>query len=174
VSVEENKRLVARAVAEVINGGNLDAIGDLYAPEIAAAARDWVTPLRAAVPDVRMDAALGRHPVAQRLVVDPQLGGHVPDAAAAVEHQLCRTLPKVLGLLAPSAQRALPPWLAPSLEVLSRRGSLQSGVVGGPAVGRVPADGAWLAEPLRRRRTDLAGGPAAARKPGFPWPRAAR
>jgi predicted ester cyclase len=55
VSVEENKRLVARAVAEVINGGNLDAIGDLYAPEIAAAARDWVTPFRAAVPDVRMD-----------------------------------------------------------------------------------------------------------------------
>ena len=55
MSVEENKRLVARAVAEVINGGNLDAINDLYAPEIAAAARDWVTPFRDAFPDVRMD-----------------------------------------------------------------------------------------------------------------------
>jgi predicted ester cyclase len=39
----------------VINGGNLDAIGDLFAPEIAAAARDWVTPFRSAFPDVRMD-----------------------------------------------------------------------------------------------------------------------
>ena len=55
MGVEDNKRLVARAVAEVINGGNLEAVEALYAPEIAAAARDWVTPFRAAFPDVRMD-----------------------------------------------------------------------------------------------------------------------
>jgi predicted ester cyclase len=55
MSVEDNKRLVARAVAEVINGGNLDAVDELYAPEIAAAARAWVAPFRAAFPDVRMD-----------------------------------------------------------------------------------------------------------------------
>ncbi len=55
MGVEDNKRLVARAVAEVINGGNLDAVGELYAPEIAAAARDWVAPFRRAFPDVRMD-----------------------------------------------------------------------------------------------------------------------
>jgi predicted ester cyclase len=55
VSIEESKRLVARAVAEVINGGNLDAVDELYAPEIAQAAKDWVLPFRAAFPDVRMD-----------------------------------------------------------------------------------------------------------------------
>jgi predicted ester cyclase len=55
VSVEDNKRLVARAVAEVINGGNLDAVDQLYAPGIAAAAREWVAPFRAAFPDVRME-----------------------------------------------------------------------------------------------------------------------
>jgi predicted ester cyclase len=55
VSVEDNKQLVARAVAEVINGGNLNAVGELYAPEIAQAAKEWVAPFRAAFPDVRMD-----------------------------------------------------------------------------------------------------------------------
>ena len=55
MTVEDNKRLVARAVAEVINGGNLDAVDQLYAPEIAQAVKDWVTPFRAAFPDVRMD-----------------------------------------------------------------------------------------------------------------------
>jgi hypothetical protein len=43
--VEENKRLVARAVAEAINGGHLDAIDELYSPGIAADARGgyWFT-----------------------------------------------------------------------------------------------------------------------------------
>ena len=54
-NVDDNKRLVARAVTEVINGGNLDAVGELYAPEIARAARAWVAPFRAAFPDVRME-----------------------------------------------------------------------------------------------------------------------
>jgi predicted ester cyclase len=55
VSVENNKLVVRRAVAEVVNGGNLDTVDDLYAPEIAAAARAWVAPFRAAFPDVQMD-----------------------------------------------------------------------------------------------------------------------
>ncbi|MDQ1630616.1 MAG: hypothetical protein QOJ32_372 [Frankiaceae bacterium] len=55
MSVENNKLVVRRAVAEVVNGGNLDAVDDLYAPEIAAAARAWVAPFRAAFPDVQMD-----------------------------------------------------------------------------------------------------------------------
>ncbi|MCV2488676.1 ester cyclase [Geodermatophilus sp. YIM 151500] len=55
MSAEENKLLVARAVAEVINGGDLDAIDELYAPEIAKAAKDWVAPFRIAFPDVRME-----------------------------------------------------------------------------------------------------------------------
>jgi predicted ester cyclase len=54
-SVEDNKRLVARAVAEVINGGNLAAVDELFGPGIAAAARAWVEPFRTAFPDVRMD-----------------------------------------------------------------------------------------------------------------------
>ncbi|WP_448620636.1 ester cyclase [Geodermatophilus sp. URMC 65] len=55
MSVEDNKRLVARAVTEVINSGNLAAVEELYASEIATAAREWVTPFRAAFPDVRME-----------------------------------------------------------------------------------------------------------------------
>ncbi len=54
MSVVDNKRLVARAVERVINGGDLDAVDELYAPEIAQAAREWVAPFRAAFPDVRM------------------------------------------------------------------------------------------------------------------------
>jgi predicted ester cyclase len=55
VSVEDNKRLVSRAVAEVINGGDLAAVDELYAPQIAEAAKEWVAPFRTAFPDVRMD-----------------------------------------------------------------------------------------------------------------------
>jgi predicted ester cyclase len=55
MSVEDNKRVVVRAIAEVINGGDLGAVDELYAPEIAAAARAWVAPFREAFPDVRME-----------------------------------------------------------------------------------------------------------------------
>ena len=48
--------MVARAVSEVINGGDLDAVDELYAPKIAEAARAWVAPFRQAFPDVRMEA----------------------------------------------------------------------------------------------------------------------
>ncbi|GAB3314521.1 ester cyclase [Geodermatophilus aquaeductus] len=54
MSVEDNKRLVARAVGEVINGGDLGAVEGLFAPDIARTAREWVAPFRAAFPDVRM------------------------------------------------------------------------------------------------------------------------
>ena len=54
-AVAANKALVARAVAEVINGGDLDVVDELYAPGIAQAAKDWVAPFRAAFPDVRME-----------------------------------------------------------------------------------------------------------------------
>ena len=55
LTVNANKRLVVRAVAEVVNGGDLDAVDVLFAPEIAASAREWVVPFRQAFPDVRMD-----------------------------------------------------------------------------------------------------------------------
>jgi predicted ester cyclase len=55
MSVEDNKQMVAHAVAEIINGGHLEVVDQLYAPQIAQAARDWVAPFRAAFPDVRME-----------------------------------------------------------------------------------------------------------------------
>lgn len=50
-----NKAVVGRLVDEVLNGGNLDLIDDLYTPDQAAAARDWIAPFRASFPDVYMD-----------------------------------------------------------------------------------------------------------------------
>jgi len=50
-----NKATVRRLVEEVLNGGQLEVIEELYAPELAAAAREWITPFRASFPDVRMD-----------------------------------------------------------------------------------------------------------------------
>ena len=60
MSVEDDKQLAARAVAEVINGGHLEVVDELYAPQIAPAAKDWVAPFRAAFPDVRMETRPGR------------------------------------------------------------------------------------------------------------------
>jgi predicted ester cyclase len=53
--VERNKAVVRRLVAEVLNGGKLDVIDELYAPELAAEARDWIAPFLASFPDTRME-----------------------------------------------------------------------------------------------------------------------
>jgi predicted ester cyclase len=52
---EANKTVVRRLVAEVLNGGRLEVIDQLYAPELAPAARRWITPFRASFPDVHME-----------------------------------------------------------------------------------------------------------------------
>jgi predicted ester cyclase len=52
---DRNKDVVRRAIAEVINGGRLEVVEDLYAPEIAAEVRAWVAPFRASFPDVQME-----------------------------------------------------------------------------------------------------------------------
>jgi predicted ester cyclase len=52
---EANKAVVRRLVAEVLNGGRLEVIDELYAPELAAAARRWIAPFRASFPDVHME-----------------------------------------------------------------------------------------------------------------------
>jgi hypothetical protein len=49
---ELNKATVRRLIAEVLNGGRLEVIDELYAPELAPAARRWITPFRASFPDV--------------------------------------------------------------------------------------------------------------------------
>ena len=51
---EANKEVVRRLVTEVFNGGRLEVIDGLYAPELAPAARRWIAPFRASL-DVRME-----------------------------------------------------------------------------------------------------------------------
>jgi predicted ester cyclase len=50
-----NKGVVQRLVDEVLNGGNLDLINDLYTPDQTQAARDWIASFRTSFPDVHMD-----------------------------------------------------------------------------------------------------------------------
>ena len=52
---EANKAVVRRLVDEVLNGGRLEVIDELYAPELAGAARRWITPFRTSFPDVHME-----------------------------------------------------------------------------------------------------------------------
>jgi predicted ester cyclase len=51
---EQNKQVVRRLVDEVLNGGRTEVIDELYAPELAAAAKRWIAPFRASFPDVHM------------------------------------------------------------------------------------------------------------------------
>jgi predicted ester cyclase len=50
-----NKAVITRLVEEVFNGGRLELIDELYAPEVADQARAWITPFRTSFPDVRVD-----------------------------------------------------------------------------------------------------------------------
>jgi predicted ester cyclase len=52
---EANKATVRRLIAEVLNGGRMDVIDELYAPELAPGARRWIAPFRASFPDVHME-----------------------------------------------------------------------------------------------------------------------
>ncbi len=51
---ERNKKVVRRLVQEVLNGGRMDVIDDLYSPTLAADAKQWIAPFRASFPDVQM------------------------------------------------------------------------------------------------------------------------
>jgi predicted ester cyclase len=55
VTAAANKAVVRRLVEEVLNGGDLDLIDELYASHVAAEARAWISPFRASFPDVRME-----------------------------------------------------------------------------------------------------------------------
>jgi predicted ester cyclase len=48
------KDLVRRWVAEMVGGGDLDVADELFSPDLAASARQWVAPFRASFSDVRM------------------------------------------------------------------------------------------------------------------------
>jgi predicted ester cyclase len=52
---QANKAVVHRLAADVFNSGRLEVIDELYTPELAPAARRWITPFRASFPDVHME-----------------------------------------------------------------------------------------------------------------------
>ena len=54
-SAHDGKAVVRRFIDEVMNAGRLDVLDEVYAPALAAAAREWITPFRAAFPDVHME-----------------------------------------------------------------------------------------------------------------------
>jgi predicted ester cyclase len=54
-TAESHKDVVRRLVEEVMNAGRLDVIDELYTPELAPRARDWIAPFRESFPDVRME-----------------------------------------------------------------------------------------------------------------------
>ena len=49
------KQTVTRLIEGVINGGELELIDELYAPEMVAPAKRWIAPFRASFPDVEME-----------------------------------------------------------------------------------------------------------------------
>jgi predicted ester cyclase len=82
---EANKAVVRRLVAEVLNGGHPEVVDELYAPELAGAARRWIAPFRASFPDVHMEVleliAEGDKVVGRFTCSATQLGewlGHAP------------------------------------------------------------------------------------------------
>jgi predicted ester cyclase len=55
VAGDDPKAVVQRLIDEVMNGGRLDVIDELYAPALAPAAHRWIEPFRESFPDVRME-----------------------------------------------------------------------------------------------------------------------
>jgi predicted ester cyclase len=53
-SVVQPKQIVIRLIEEVMNGGDLDVIEQLFSPEMTAAAKGWIVPFRESFPDAEM------------------------------------------------------------------------------------------------------------------------
>jgi predicted ester cyclase len=51
----EGKAVVRRLIDEVLNGGRLELIDELYSPEMAPGAHRWIAPFRESFPDVEME-----------------------------------------------------------------------------------------------------------------------
>jgi predicted ester cyclase len=49
------KAVVRRLIDEVINGGRVELIDELYAPHMAAGAHRWIAPFLESFPDVQME-----------------------------------------------------------------------------------------------------------------------
>jgi predicted ester cyclase len=55
VTTVDAKQLVHRLIDEVVNGGNLALIDQLFAPALARAAREWFGSFRTSFPDLHME-----------------------------------------------------------------------------------------------------------------------
>jgi predicted ester cyclase len=55
MAAADPKAVVRRLIEEVLNGGRLDVIDELYTPEMGPAARRWIAPFRESFPDVEME-----------------------------------------------------------------------------------------------------------------------
>lgn len=53
--VAADKAVVRRLIEQVLNGGELTVIDELYTPAMARAARRWIEPFRRTFPDVHME-----------------------------------------------------------------------------------------------------------------------
>jgi ketosteroid isomerase-like protein len=53
--LDANKAVVRRLVEEVLNGGRLEIIPELYAPELADDATAWIAPFLTSFPDTRLE-----------------------------------------------------------------------------------------------------------------------
>lgn len=76
---ERNKLMVRRWVEEVINGGDLAVIEEIFSVDAAARARRWVAPFRASFSDIEMrtvDLIAERETVAGRFLCS---GTHTGD-----------------------------------------------------------------------------------------------
>jgi predicted ester cyclase len=54
-TAEQHKVTVRRLIEEVLNGGRLEVIDELFVPELAATIRESIAPFRASFPDIRME-----------------------------------------------------------------------------------------------------------------------
>ena len=52
---ERNKEVVRRLVTEVLNGGRVDVVDELFSPSLARDAERWITPFRTSFPDMQME-----------------------------------------------------------------------------------------------------------------------
>jgi predicted ester cyclase len=50
-----NKELVRRLIDEVVNGGDVDLVDELFAPDLAPTARQWFGSFRTSFPDLHME-----------------------------------------------------------------------------------------------------------------------
>lgn len=54
-ALHAHRAIIRRLVDDVLNGGRLDVIDDLYAPELASDAKRWIAPFQVSFPDMRME-----------------------------------------------------------------------------------------------------------------------